>query len=125
MAQSSTNPKPYQRKVRVAALIQRTLGMHLATKSLDPTLRQLTITRVDCSPDLKQAKIFLSCEGHDEPQRTLSHLKATTYHLRHYLAKHLPLRIAPKLVFCFEEKLADLNKINGLLDQIAVSNPGE
>lgn len=121
MAQSSTNPKPYKRNVRVSALIQRTLGSHLSTKSLDPRLPHVTITKVDCSPDLRQAKVYISHPdmGNQASQREIiTLLRGAIYHLRRHIADQLKLRVVPQLTFCFDASLPDLSRINKLLDQV-------
>ena len=58
-----------KRGTRVAELLREQIALILLHKSHDPRLHDLTITAVEVSPDLKQARVFyLLREGADRPR---------------------------------------------------------
>ena len=49
---------PTGRPTRVAELLRERLALILLNKCADPRLKELTLTEVEMSPDLKQARVF-------------------------------------------------------------------
>ena len=68
------------RKLRVGQEIQRLLAESLRTELKDPRVSALvTITAVDVSPDLKQARVYVTLLGDDAAcESTLDALNRTT-----------------------------------------------
>ena len=62
------------RQEKVNSLLQQILSEYLATEKFEGISGLLTITAVDVSPDLEQAKIYVSCLGQD-PQEVLKILR--------------------------------------------------
>ena len=70
-------PRSYGRNERVAAAVRRELADVLQNELHDPRVKNATITEVDVSPDLRNARVYISfltdkkeekcnCGGHDE-----------------------------------------------------------
>src|SRR4051812_12068959 len=74
----------------------------------DPDIVALvTVTTVEVTRDLKQAKIFVSLMGDDaERARTMDALARTAGHLRGRVGRALRLRVAPQLLFKLDESVA-------------------
>src|SRR5271157_3555093 len=54
MRQRTTSGRPH----RLAELLRERLALILLHKSADPRLQELTLTRVEMSPDLRQARVY-------------------------------------------------------------------
>jgi ribosome-binding factor A len=99
----------------------------LSEGAKDPRLiGMVTVTAVDVSRDLRQAKIYVSVLGTDtERASTFEALASMTSHLRSRLAKALQLRVAPEISFKFDESVAHAAKIESLLAQVREKKTGD
>ena len=106
---------------RVNNLIRREISALIQRQAKDPRLDAfIAVTEVITSPDLKHAKIFVSCiNGRKEEQKTLSVLTAASGFLRTELAKNLKLRRIPELSFHWDDSIEHGDRILRLLDQVS------
>jgi ribosome-binding factor A len=106
---------------RVNNLIRREVSELMQREVKDPRLNAfITVTEVATSPDLKYAKIFVSCiSGKQEEQKTLGVLNAAAGFLRTELAKKLRLRHIPELSFHWDDSIEHGDHILRLIDQIS------
>ncbi len=109
----SHNP-PVKRPTRVAELLRERLATILLYKCADPRLQELTITAVEMTPDLKQARIFYAArEGLEPPQIKAALDKALGFIKQELSREHL-LRTMPELHFLPDtgmERAAKLEKL--------------
>lgn len=88
------------RAERVAQLMQRELGQMLLQEVKDPRIGFVSVTRVEVSRDLSQARAFVSVMGSaEEKEASLAGLKKASAFLRGEVARRLGLRKAPELLF--------------------------
>jgi ribosome-binding factor A len=92
-------PRPFPRTARVNEVVLEVLADELERLS-DPRLGFVTLTGVEVSPDLRQAKVFYSvlgpAEQHDETREALG---SAGPHLRSVLGRQVRLKYLPLLVF--------------------------
>jgi ribosome-binding factor A len=104
-----TAPKgPSQRQKRVAEEIRHIMaGILTRGEFYDAALtaHTVTITRVSVSPDLKQARAFISLLGGGDVPAVLAALKAQAPFFRTALARALPMKYVPKVSFALDETL--------------------
>lgn len=84
----------------------------------DPRLSEglLTVTRLDVTPDLDQAKVHISVLGAKEgTAEAVSALNRAAGHVRTELSKRMHIRKAPKLSFVEDAGAAYAAHINELL----------
>src|SRR4051812_30330462 len=93
----------------------------------DPRLvGMVTVTAVDVTQDLRQAKIFVSVLGTEsERASTFEALDSLTSHLRSRLARSLQLRLAPEISFKLDESVARAARIESLLAQVRDTKSGD
>ena len=92
---------------RVAELIQTEMAELLLRRLKDPRLTMATISRVEVSPDLRHARVYVSRVGSAvEQQATLAGLHHATGFIRGQLGKRLHLRSVPELDFQFDTAIA-------------------
>ena len=106
---------------RVNNLIRREVSELIQREVKDPRLDTLVaVTEVATSPDLKYAKVFVSCiSGKQEEQKTLGVLNAAAGFLRTELAKKLRLRRIPELSFHWDDSIEHGDHILRLIDQVS------
>ena len=101
-----------QRTQQVADLLQRELALILQRELTDPRLGFVTVTEVDVSPDLRQAKIYVTClpkaaEHMTFDAKAQQHqiyvLQNSVSFIRRVLTKQVQLRMMPKLCFVYDE----------------------
>jgi ribosome-binding factor A len=110
-------PHEFSRTLRVAEQIKRELAPILQKELVNGPEGMVTITSVDVSPDLRQAKVYVSCLG-EGVERTVRSLNISSGHLRHHLAKHLHLKAIPRLVFIHDESVESAARIESLLHSL-------
>jgi len=106
------------RKFRVGQEIQRLLAEVLRAELKDPRVSALvTITDVDVSPDLKQAKVFVTLLGDDEAcEETLAALNRCAPFLRRSLSMRMSLRSVPALRFVFDASVERGSRVERLIE---------
>ena len=109
-----------KRSTRVAEVIQMELSLFFLQKVRDQKLSDVTISRVDVTDDLKNARIFYTVSGGEKTRKQASNaLKNATGFVRSHLAKILNLRYTPALKFIYDAKAEKVREIESLLDEIS------
>lgn len=103
---------------RVNEEIKKELAVLLPTVKDPRVPTLLSVTAVMTTPDLKQAKVFVSSMTGDDAQ-TLAGLRRSAGYLRSALSHRLNLRYTPELVFHIDSSIKEGLKINQILTDIA------
>jgi ribosome-binding factor A len=116
----------YQRKARVGDLIKREIAFIIQRELKDPGIGFVTITGVELSSDLKQARVFYSVLGdQDSKIRSASALKRATGFIQNEIGTRLRLKYTPGIHFCFDESVERGARIEELIRKIHKSERGE
>jgi ribosome-binding factor A len=107
-----------RRQKRVASLIKEELSRLLIEGFQDSSSGLITITRVEMSPDLKTAHIYLSIFGGEQKETILELLDKKKGYLRKSIASSVKLKYNPLLIFSFDQGLEYEAKIDKLLENI-------
>ncbi|GFN31849.1 30S ribosome-binding factor RbfA [Paenibacillus xylaniclasticus] len=108
---------------RVSEQIKKELSQIIQTELKEPRIGFITVTGVEVSNDLSQAKVFLSVLGSEEQkEETLKAIARGTGFIRSELGKRMRLRHTPELIFKFDSSIEYGSRIEALLEQI---NRGE
>ena len=109
---------------RVNNLIRREISELLQRQVKDPRLGNfVTVTDVSLSPDLRYAKVFVSCMGgEEEKQVTLTGLSAASGFFRSQLAKRLRLRRVPELSFQWDDSIERGAHLLQLIDKVSADS---
>lgn len=101
---------------RVAVQMQKELGDILTRKIKDPRVGFVTITDVEVTGDLQQAKVFISVLGDDkEKQESLLGLAKANGFIRAEIGQRIRLRKTPEITFEIDEAFEYGNRIDTLL----------
>ncbi len=107
-----------ERIQRVNSLIRKELGQIILREIDFPKVVLATLTRVETSIDLSQAKIYISVIPDIETSKVFEILNKEIYNLQQKLNKRLNMRPIPKIVFEREEKTKEAAKVEELLERI-------
>jgi ribosome-binding factor A len=109
---------------RVADQIRGELGELLAREVHDPGLGFVTITRVQVTADLQQARVFYTALGEERARRNSERaLHRASPFLRRQIGSRLRLRRVPELQFLYDESIAGQDRIEQLLNEIHANDP--
>lgn len=108
-----------RRQRQVAELLHEEISQLIQYRAHDPRLGFVTVTRVDVSPDLRYARVFVSVLGDDaDAQNALAGLTSASGYFRHELGQTLSLRFIPYLTFKLDTSLEHSLQIDKILDDI-------
>ncbi|MUV39918.1 Ribosome-binding factor [Lentibacillus sp. JNUCC-1] len=101
---------------RVAEQMKKELGDILTRKIKDPRVGFVTVTDVEVTGDLQQAKIFISVLGDEKKKHeSLVGLAKAKGFIRSEIGKRIRLRKTPEISFEFDEAIEYGNKIDAIL----------
>ena len=113
-----------QRQLRVGELIKQSLGqIFLRDEAKLPSLetKNITVTEVRMSPDLKNARAYVIPLGGKDIEKSVSILTEFSHLIRKALSKKINMKFLPKVYFVgdksfdYAEKIEKLIKKNKLL----------
>ena len=109
-----------QRQLRVGEMIKQALGMlFIRDEAKIPNLstKEITVTEVRMSPDLKTAKIFVMPLGGKNAEEIIEKLKEFSFVIRKTLSKKIIMKFLPKLFFVKDSSFDYAEKIENLIKQ--------
>lgn len=105
------------RRHKVAELVKRNVATIIQQDIRAPKGTMISVTRVDMSPDLKHAKVFISILGNARGSAK-SLLEQKKGFIRKTLAKMVALRYTPALMFIIDDSIEYGMHIGGILNKI-------
>ena len=119
-------PKEYSRSRRVAELVQRELAVLIPKYLQDTDVGLVTVSNVDVSPDLKNAKVYItSIINTIENDEVADRLNELAGQLRHDLSRLIIMRSVPRLHFEFDHALERANRLTALIDSLKSGKPAD
>ncbi|MBB5183269.1 30S ribosome-binding factor RbfA [Catenisphaera adipataccumulans] len=104
---------------RLDMIMQREISNILQFEMKNPKLGFVTVTDVQCTRDLSQAKVYVSFLGKQERNDAgLRILNSSKGYIRSNLAKKLTIRKVPELIFIQDKSLEQGNRIDQILHDI-------
>ncbi|AOE50803.1 30S ribosome-binding factor RbfA [Kangiella sediminilitoris] len=108
------------RASRVADQIQRELALIFQREMKDPRLGLATVSAVEVSSDLQNAKVFMTFLGKDEQEEideALEVVRGAAGFLRSQLAKEIRMRSVPSLRFFYDKSIQEGQRMSSLIDE--------
>jgi ribosome-binding factor A len=116
--EGEANFNSMERLQRVNQLIKKELSQ-IILREVDFSKDVLvTVTRVETSRDLNQAKIYVSVMPADKTRAVLQILANLIYELQQRLNKRLKMRPTPRIMFVEERKTREAGRIEEILEKI-------
>ena len=109
-----------QRQLRVGEMIKQALGMLFIrdeAKLTNLSTKEITVTEVRMSQDLKIAKIFVMPLGGKNADKIIEKLKEFSFVIRKVLSKKIVMKFLPKLYFVKDNSFDYAEKIENLIKQ--------
>ena len=109
-----------QRQLRAGEMIKQALGMLFIRdeiKLINLSTKEITVTEVRMSPDLKTAKIFVMPLGGKNAEEIIEKLKEFSFVIRKVLSKKIVMKFLPKLYFVKDDSFDYAEKIENLIKQ--------
>lgn len=112
-------PREFGRNKRVADQVQRELAVMIQREQGVPGLSLVTVSSVDISPDLKNAKVFVTRLGVDsDKEEIVALLNEMAGHFRHLLSKKMSMRSVPRLSFVYDHSVERGTYLSALIDSV-------
>ena len=118
---SKKNSAKSQRQLKVGEELRHLISNALIRNSFyDENIENnnITITEVNVSPDLKNAKVYVMPLGGENKLNVLNSLNRATGRLKKIISNNITLRQTPKLVFKIDDTFEYAKKINNILGKI-------
>ncbi|XJZ28540.1 30S ribosome-binding factor RbfA [Bacillota bacterium Lsc_1132] len=104
---------------RVGEQMKKELSEIIGRKIKDPRIGFVTVTDVQVTGDLQQAKVYISVLGDEEQkENTLKGLAKAKGFIRSEIGQRIRLRKTPEIIFEFDESIDYGNRIESLLHQL-------
>tara|TARA_Y100000590_G_scaffold360172_1_gene416326 strand:+ start:4088 stop:4462 length:375 start_codon:yes stop_codon:yes gene_type:complete len=120
MKKQSNNSPFSQRQLRVGELIKQSLGqIFLRDEAKIPSLetKNITVTEVRMSPDLKNAKAYVIPLGGKDTEKTVTILTEFSHLIRKALSKKIEMKFLPKVYFVADKSFDYAAKIEKLIQE--------
>ena len=109
-----------QRQLRVGELIKQSLGqIFLRDEAKVPSLitKNITVTEVRMSPDLKSARAYVIPLGGKDTENTVNVLTKFSHLIRKALSKKIDMKFLPKVSFVSDKSFDYAEKIEKLIQK--------
>ena len=114
-----------RRMERVASLLKQAIGRVIVSELSDPRTGFVTVVKVEPSPDLRTAKVFVSVMGEPaEVRRTLRGLRHAARFIKRRVGDQVEMRSVPELDFVEDKSVKGVARVSRIIaDALAGSVP--
>jgi len=120
MIRQNNNVPFSQRQLRVGELIKQSLGqIFLRDEAKLPALetKNITVTEVRMSPDLKNARAYVIPLGGKDSEKTIQVLTKFSHLIRKALSKKVDMKFLPRVSFINDKSFDYAEKIEKLIQK--------
>lgn len=108
-----------RRLEKAAEAIRGVVSMAILAELKDPRVRNVTVTSVEVSPDLRHAKVHVSVMGDETQERlTLRGLQHAAGFLQSKIAERIEIRYTPRLLFVLDQGVKRSIAIAQILQEV-------
>ncbi len=107
------------RPERVASEMREHVSRIISEEIEDPRVGFVTVTKVEITPDLRNAKVFFSSLGEKaEKEGALEGLTSASGYIRKLLSERMRFKFVPELLFRLDESVEYVIHLNEIFDKI-------
>ena len=120
MIRQNYNAPFSQRQLRVGELIKQSLGqIFLRDEAKVPSFdtKNITVTEVRMSPDLKNARAYVIPLGGKDTEKAVDKLTEFSYLIRKALSKKIDMKFLPRVSFIRDKSFDYAERIEKLIQQ--------
>jgi ribosome-binding factor A len=108
-----------RRLLKAAAAIRQVVSMAILTELKDPRVRDVTVTHVEMTPDMREAKVYVSIMGDTVRQDlSLRGLQNARGFLQGKIAERIETRYTPRLRFVVDLGVKRSIEVAEILDRV-------
>ena len=108
-----------RRTLQVGEFLREELTDIIRREVKDPRVGFMTLTEVEMTPDLRQARVYVSVLGSDEERaETLAALRSAARFIRFHLKPRLRMRQIPELEFRDDRSMEHAQQIDRALKEL-------
>ena len=108
-----------RRPERLAESLKEEISEVVGYELDDPELQNATVTEVEVSPDLRDAKVYVLITGEEaEIKKTLRNLQHAAGFVRQQVALNLDMRFAPHIHFARDTAEENAARVGRLLNEL-------
>lgn len=116
---------PRFRMGRINSQLQREISLILSREVRDEKLAEVIVTSVECSKDLKYAKVYYTTLREEGRAEIAKLLEKVSGYVRSSLGRVLSYRTVPELTFRFDDSEELAREMDRVLDRISAELPPE
>ena len=115
-----------RRALKAAEAVREVVSMAILAELNDPRIRDVTVTHVEVSGDLRQAKVHVSVMGDETKQRlSLRGLQSAAGFLQTKVAKRIDTRYTPRIEFLLDQGVKKSIEVARILQEVLPRPPEE
>jgi len=113
-----------RRQLKAAEAVREVVSMAILTQVRDPRVQDVTVTRVEMAPDMRNATVHVSVMGSLAKQElALRGLASSAGFLQAQLADRIETRYTPRLAFKLDAGVKHSIEIARMLDEVLPQEP--
>jgi len=108
-----------RRVLKAAQAIREVVSMAIITDLKDPRIRDVTVTMVEVTPDMRQAKVNVTVMGDDTKQNLcIRGLQNSAGFLQQKVGRRIDTRYTPRLEFVLDKGLNNALAVTRILEEV-------
>jgi ribosome-binding factor A len=108
-----------RRVLKAAEAIREVVSMTILVELRDQRIRDVTVTRVELSADMRHAKVYVSVMGDDKKQHLVLHgLQSAAGFLQQKVAQRIDTRYTPRLSFVLDQGVKHSIAVSRILGEV-------
>lgn len=112
-----------RRVLKAAEAIREVVSMAILTEIRDPRVKDVTVTFVELSADMRNAKVHVSVMGDEKKQNLcLRGLQSSVGFLQSKVGKRIDTRYVPRIQFELDRGIKNAMIVTRILDEVLPKN---
>ena len=108
-----------RRVLKAAQAIREVVSMAIIADLKDPRIQDVTVTLVEVTPDMRQAKVNVSVMGDETKQKLCIHgLQNSAGYLQQKVGKRIDTRYTPRLQFVLDKGIQHSMLVTRILEEV-------
>ena len=115
-----------RRTLKAAEAIREVVSMAILTEIKDPRVSDVTVTRVEVSGDMREAKVYVTVMGNETKQELcMRGLRSARGFLQQRISSRIDTRYTPRIEFRMDKGEANATEVNRIFEKIASERADE
>ena len=112
-------PKEFGRNRRVAQFIKEELSVLIQRQFPMNQYGMVTLTNVDVSPDLKNAKVYITALNNSSHEQLITELNEQAGYFRHEISHMMTSKGVPAIRFIYDESIERAQRLTDIIDSVS------